>query len=396
MHTVFIHGGSRWKIDCDGIKYTDSNLTKTTWETYERYSDSFTVILRTDNTTYDSVYARSSFNEFEEKHGSCMLPDIYHPVRSFFSKKKRNEIKDKITKELKNADRLIIREPGNFYTNYAVKIAQRNKIPYLIEVTSNVFDTLWHHGSLGKIKAVLGERTLKRIIREAPFAIYVTEGYLQSRYPTNGKTIGCSDVDIDMLSDAEFSDKENLITDKNLLRVGTAAYLDVDYKGQKDVIRAIANLYKKGICCFEYHLIGNGTGVSLLNLTNELGISGRTIIDGSLPHEQVPSWMDELDLYIQPSYTEGLCRSLVEALGRGCPIICSNVGGNYEIVDKKDMFSKKNVSEIEELLQSFICKERRKQSIRNSKMKAKKFRKEVLETTRNGFMDDFFRNNNCY
>lgn len=393
MHIAFIQGGSRWKLDCNGVKYTDSNLTKTTWERYEKYSESITVILRTDNNSYNSDYARSSFNEFdEEKYGCCMLPDIYNPISAFFSIKKRSEIKHKIFKELKSADRLVVREPGNYYTNYAIKVAQREGIPYLVEVTSNVFDTLWYHGALGKIKAILGNRTVKKIILHAPFALYVTNEYLQSKYPTKGKSVGCSDVDIDVLSRDEFDIKEKNVSDQELLRIGTAAYLDVDYKGQKDVIRAIANLDKKGIHSFEYHLIGNGTGEVLLKLANDLNISDRVIIDGSLPHEEVTAWLDKLDVYVQPSYTEGLCRSLVEAMGRGCPIICSNVGGNCEIVNKRDMFSKKEVSEIEELLCCFIDKSRRAQSIRGSKRIAEKYSKEYLGSIRNSFMDAFFRN----
>ena len=40
-----------------------------------------------------------------------------------------------------------------------------------------------------------------------------------------------------------------------------------------------------------------------------------------------------MDIYIQPSLTEGLPRALLEAMGRGCPAIASQVGGISELLE---------------------------------------------------------------
>ena len=42
--------------------------------------------------------------------------------------------------------------------------------------------------------------------------------------------------------------------------------------------------------------------------------------------------MDQVDIYIQPSLTEGLPRGLLEAMSRGCPAIASRVGGIPELL----------------------------------------------------------------
>ena len=39
------------------------------------------------------------------------------------------------------------------------------------------------------------------------------------------------------------------------------------------------------------------------------------------------NWLDDLDLYLQPSYTEGMPRALLEAMSRGLPCCASAVGG---------------------------------------------------------------------
>lgn len=61
---------------------------------------------------------------------------------------------------------------------------------------------------------------------------------------------------------------------------------------------------------------------------------------GAKPHSEVFSWLDSIDIYVQPSFMEGLCRSIVEAMSRACPVICTNVGGNYELVSSDCLFEK--------------------------------------------------------
>jgi glycosyltransferase involved in cell wall biosynthesis len=43
--------------------------------------------------------------------------------------------------------------------------------------------------------------------------------------------------------------------------------------------------------------------------------------------------LDEADLYCLPSHTEGLPRSLVEAMARALPAVASSVGGVPELLD---------------------------------------------------------------
>jgi len=44
-------------------------------------------------------------------------------------------------------------------------------------------------------------------------------------------------------------------------------------------------------------------------------------------------WLDDVDLYLQPSLQEGLPRALIEAMSRGCPAIGSTTGGIPELLD---------------------------------------------------------------
>ena len=54
---------------------------------------------------------------------------------------------------------------------------------------------------------------------------------------------------------------------------------------------------------------------------------------GILPSgDAVSAWLDGIDIYIQPSFLEGLPRALVEAMSRGCPALGSSVGGIPELL----------------------------------------------------------------
>ena len=46
----------------------------------------------------------------------------------------------------------------------------------------------------------------------------------------------------------------------------------------------------------------------------------------------VLEWLNDVDIYIQPSRQEGLPRALIEAMSRGCPAFGSTAGGIPELL----------------------------------------------------------------
>jgi glycosyltransferase involved in cell wall biosynthesis len=102
------------------------------------------------------------------------------------------------------------------------------------------------------------------------------------------------------------------------------------------------------------------------------------------------SWLDKIDLYIQPSVTEGLPRALIEAMSRACPSIGSMVGGIPELLDSKYLFHKKNVEELLNMLSEINTNNRLLMAAENFK-KAQDFNHETLETQRKQAFE-FYRN----
>ena len=61
-------------------------------------------------------------------------------------------------------------------------------------------------------------------------------------------------------------------------------------------------------------------------------------------------WLDGLDIYIQPSFQEGLPRALVEAMSRGLPALGSSVGGIPELLPSYCLHEPGDSSKLAELL----------------------------------------------
>ena len=391
MIVAFIQGGSRWKYDNEGNIYTDGNFNDSVWKRYRMYCDELRVILREEKSNYSLDEATSKFNRFDiSVANNIALPDIYKPRKNILSVMKRKIIDAIIEKEVKNADCVIIRSLGNIYTNTALKYARIHAKPYIVEVTGFIWEGTWYHSLLGKIIAFPKEWNYKQQMKDVSFAIYVTNEALQRRYPCKGKMYGCSDVELLPLEDEVIERRKQKIQGlQGKFVIGTAAFLDVGWKGQRYVIQAVHKLVQKGYD-IEYQLIGGGTGQRLVNLINKLNLGNRVKIVGTLQHNKVFEWMDSIDIYVQPSFQEGLCRSIVEALSRACPVIASDVGGNYELVPKKNLFRKGNVDDICECIINMMDKNNMIDAAVEGFQKAHYYEKKKLDIERSQIYSSFF------
>jgi len=114
------------------------------------------------------------------------------------------------------------------------------------------------------------------------------------------------------------------------------------------------------------------------------------IFDGVLPAgEAVYQWLDQIDLYIQPSLTEGLPRALIEAMSRGCPAIGSRVGGIPELLQEDCMHNPKNYKELGKLILNSLNQDWMKEQAQRNFHVAKNYYKDVLGRKRTMFWEKF-------
>lgn len=389
MKILFIQGGSRLKLSNDGKWYTDGNFTEEVWDRYRRLADSLTIVLRREPQVYDKEIAEKKFNAVPcgDNVNVIALPDVTNPKLNMINPIFKHKVKKTIRQAVLAADKIIIRSMS-FYTLIAYKACIECGKPYLMEVTGFCKEGLSYHSTIGKLIANSWEKKMKRMVYNANCAIYVTEDALQKRYPCKGEMLGCSDVQLPEFDDNILVKRLEKIKNGNkTIKIGTAAFLDVKWKGQELVIRALASLKEKGYTNFVYEMIGLGAGDRLKELSIQLGVADHVKILGAKNHSEVAQWLDGLDVYVQSSYQEGLCRSIVEAMSRALPVVCSNTGGNYELVENKYLFP---CGDSEQLVNRLllISNELENAATRNY-LHSKHYSKDALETKRNDFFCKF-------
>ncbi len=81
-------------------------------------------------------------------------------------------------------------------------------------------------------------------------------------------------------------------------------------------------------------LVGDGPQrVELEELTADLGLSDRVRFTGYQNQQQVQAHLERCDVFVLPSFAEGVPVSLMEAMARRRPVIATNVGGVTELVE---------------------------------------------------------------
>lgn len=220
---------------------------------------------------------------------------------------------------------------------------------YMMEVISCAWDIMWYHSILGKLVSIPNFLLQRKAIRNAPYVLYVTQEFLQKRYPTKGIRIGLTDTDLPLMPGTDILENRlnRIQTNNGPIVLGTLGAVNVSYKGQKHVIKALALLSKKGFTNYVYQIVGSGDQSTLRKYAEKLGVSNQVEFLGALPHEKVFEWLDRINIYVQPSSAEGLSRAIVEAMSRGLPCIVSDAGGNPELIEsefvcgRKGYFAKK-------------------------------------------------------
>jgi len=109
--------------------------------------------------------------------------------------------------------------------------------------------------------------------------------------------------------------------------------IDILLKALSIVFSDIKNEFPEVSNQLNFRIVGGGTDMDeLKKLAVELGIDHLTHFTGSVSHEDVPSELNRLDIYVALSRQESFGVAVVEAQAMGIPVVVSNVGGLPEVV----------------------------------------------------------------
>ncbi|NLC63752.1 MAG: glycosyltransferase family 4 protein [Thermoanaerobacterales bacterium] len=381
MKALFVHS-HRFFLK-DNEYYTSGTLNNTLFERYFAVFEEVEVLARCE------IIGNDKYNDKIIENNKVTLPilNLINAVDSFNYK----QIFPWVKKAVMATDCVIARLPsvlGIIACYYALKLHK----PWAVEVVGHAWDALWYHGSLkGKISAPILTFLTKTMVKKAPYVLYVTNNFLQIHYPTRGKSIACSNVELPIFDEEVLEKRLTKIDSKTYpIKIGLIGAMSSKLKGIDDAIKALS-IARSQLPPFEFHVLGGGDKRYFYKLAVQKGLKEEVKFDGTLSSgKPVFDWLDQLDLYIQPSKTEGLPRALIEALSRGLPAIGSFVGGIPELLDEECIIKPGDINSLGKKIVWVLSNpsKQKELAMRNFK-RAGEYSKTILDKRRTGFWREF-------
>lgn len=372
MKVLFVHEGYISKNDTElySLHYNNAYINR-----YKRIASDVTFLVREES--FDKN--KKNQNKIEVEGFSFIGLRNY---KSLTGLKNYFEVRKQIETAVIETDYLVARLPGDL-GNLAISYAIKHKKKYLIELVGCPWDALWHHSLIGKFFAPMLFLRTKKNVYNAPYVVYVTKEFLQKRYPTKGVTTNISNVSIKNNSEISIPGD---VSGKKPIILGTIGVVNIRYKGQEYVLKAMSELIKQNYQ-IEYHLVGGGDNKFLKSLVKKYGLEKEVTFKGSIPHKEIFEWLRSIDIYIQPSNTEGLPRALIEAMNESCICLGSNAGGIPELLPPSNIFRRGNVNDLIRVIKKAIS--HGNNTIEYTFNASKEYSSDLLESRRQRFFEAF-------
>lgn len=250
----------------------------------------------------------------------------------------------KLIKEyVKDFECAIFRIPG-VVANTVMPIFAKTGKPYAIEV---VVDP-WEYFAKGTVQGITRPfvqrgwtQSLKRACMSANGVAYVTQHYLQEKYPCRaivnpGESYFTGSYSSVELPDDKFGfSKEYQKKEKYIISHVANAFTGYG-KGHITLMKASKEVLERGYD-IDVWFVGDGPlRGEFENKAKELGIADHIKFLGRMPSgDAVRERIKESDLFVFPTRAEGLPRVILEAMAEGIPAISSPVCGIPEILPKE-------------------------------------------------------------
>jgi glycosyltransferase involved in cell wall biosynthesis len=327
----------------DHFYYTDDDLTlskgqyhHTIWDRYLSHFESITVIGR------DGGYVSRNEKNINISSGKNINFQLFNNINSFKGLIfKRYQLRHDIADLVSGHDVIILRGVSELGSLAYSEAKKQNKI-IAFECVSCAFDELWFHGSLkAKIYSIFRFFQQKKWAKNSDAVIYVSQNFLQKRYPSNVNIIAsASNVEVPKTAFL------NINYDyKNNLKIGLIGTLKNKLKGVAIAIEAMQKLKSEGIDNIQLHILGPGDPVPFQKMIDDKLLQSNVFLDGiRTSGPNVWEWLRTCDLYIQPSFQEGVPRAMIEAMAQGLPCIGSDAGGVPELISSDWIFKRGNAN----------------------------------------------------
>lgn len=252
-------------------------------------------------------------------------------------------------------------------------LSQQLNIPYVLTL----------HGSDVNVYPNYSDsalRVFRETVKSASEVIAVSEALAEKTRTLTGVSPSVLPIGIDLekFKGANLTEKDKVTYRKRLnlpINKIILVYVGrlVEEKGILELTEAVRKLDDR----FCLLLIGDGP------LYEEVNMKEKIIKTGQLPNEKVREYMQASDIFVLPSYNEGMPTVIVEALSLKLPVISSDVGGIPEIFEEyeKLLIKAKSSEAIVERVLDYIEKDSYSIEVKESLFLRMKQRFDVTENS---------------
>jgi len=337
----------RFYKDDTGDIYTDASFDYLFWQRYLMVFDEVHIIARAKAVRQTDITA--NWKKVTGPHVTFTSIPYYHGVADLA---KNMPVVIKEIKKIIAADNnpYILRMPSIIGVLFFISSRKMNRRVYGVEMVGDPEEVFASLPALYKPLGGMFVRRTRSIISRAKAAAYVERAVLPQKYPVAAKVQPYFFSSINLPEHSIVSTAKNK-KDRKALHILSIGILDQMYKGPDVLLQALAICKQKG---FAFHMTWLGGGLNLervKQMAAELGIANEVSFKGTITERaKIEEEMDNSDLFVLASRTEGLPRAMIEAMARGLACIGSKVGGIPELLKDEYLFEKENYQQLAELI----------------------------------------------
>jgi glycosyltransferase involved in cell wall biosynthesis len=376
----------------DGAVWTNSVYGYSFFNRYLDVFDTVRLVTRMKDISYDEVGKRIRV----DGNGVEFFPlPFYHGPWEYFYNLYR--IQSKFSYAISGCDCAILRIPDQMAFQLFNNIQKKN-IPCAIEVVAHSWD-LYAPGTIKTIVRpvlrVLWDLLQKRACKKANGVAYVTEKYIQKRYPSNIGNINKDRFETFYTSadlNDVFFDRPRKVNEFNndILTLVHVAGVNNSAKGHYELLHALSAIKEKGRTV-KATFVGGGTMLDYYKeLSVKLGLSAEVTFLGHISNTQdIANILKKSDIFVLPTKTEGLPRVILEAMAMGIPCIATRVGGIPELISERCLVDLNDIESLEKKILEFIVDKGALVEESNKNFnKARQYSSEVIQRKRKKFYSD--------
>lgn len=314
----------------DGKVYAESLMDHLFWEKYLQVFSEIYVIARGKD--YEGEDLDKWIETDHDFVRFVFLPDYRGPKGYICNYIEIGRCMKKLLKDHPDLDCAIMRTP-NVVSCRFLRYWLRTGRPYAMEIVSNLSDSYyytlgWFRGTL---YGLLNAKTKKYAMKAVGVAY--TSDVLEAVYPTKGIKTCYSSIDITR----EMYYRRPLLTDRKssytMIHVSTLA---LDSKGNAEFLKVQKNLIDMGYDIRSVIVGGGRLLPRYREMAKKLSISGVVRFTGHI--SQKNRLVDELrraDIMLFPTLTEGMPRSVIEAMANSLPCVTSDIPVMRRLVEDR-------------------------------------------------------------